>query len=103
MSRGIEPNVVYQGIIYIYILLEKVELKIPDQQNEPCFFRNHYLDEVELFSRCYAKGDRHKGFNSERLSSAVCYFIHTKIYHRFYELNQNIHKNVHKVNNHLSN
>ena len=26
----IEPNVVYQGIIYIYILLEKVELKIPD-------------------------------------------------------------------------
>lgn len=84
-------------------MLEKVELKIPDRQYEPCLIRNYFLNDVELFSQCYVKGDRHGSFNSERLSSAVCYFIHTKIYDRFYELNQNIHKNVQKVNNHLSN
>lgn len=84
-------------------MLDKVELKIPDRQYEPCFFRNYYLNDVELFSQCYVIGDRHGSFNSKRLSSAVCYFIHTKINHRFYELNQNIPKNVHKENNYLSN
>lgn len=28
---------------------------------------------------------KHGSFNSERLSSAVCYFIHTKTSHRFYD------------------